>query len=269
MFLNFKDIIIAESGNVVGWYLGRQSATLSFAAPVKKYINRVHEIVVGSARCSGSVTRKKPGRRPTQHPPPSRHPRPAPPPKRGRAARPHPRCGSARPPHPARRLQLVEEQQVQLGLVGPTFFSSEPAEGKQTLDPVICRCYENFVQQRTLKRSQDVRKQLLGIMDRHKLDVVSCGKSTTRWAGTTITITTITITTNTTTTTTITTTTTTITTTTTRGGQIGLFKIKSNPLRNELEEFVNCISNKQIPFVDVDNAIAVAKNLDLLSKSLV
>ncbi|CAB4054170.1 DHX8 [Lepeophtheirus salmonis] len=35
-------------------------------------------------------------------------------------------------------------------------------------------CYENFVQMRTLKRAQDVRKQLLGIMDRHKLDVVSC-----------------------------------------------------------------------------------------------
>jgi len=50
---------------------------------------------------------------------------------------------------------------------------------------------------------------------------------------------------------------------------IEIFKIKSNPLRNELEEFVNCILNKQIPFVDVDNAIAVAKNLDLLSKSLV
>lgn len=41
-------------------------------------------------------------------------------------------------------------------------------------------CYENFVQMRTLKRAQDVRKQLLGIMDRHKLDVVSCGKGTTR-----------------------------------------------------------------------------------------
>lgn len=27
-------------------------------------------------------------------------------------------------------------------------------------------CYENFVQMRTLKRAQDVRKQLLGIMDR-------------------------------------------------------------------------------------------------------
>ncbi|XP_065343249.1 ATP-dependent RNA helicase DHX8 [Cloeon dipterum] len=39
-------------------------------------------------------------------------------------------------------------------------------------------CYENFVQIRTLKRAQDVRKQLLGIMDRHKLDVVSCGKNT-------------------------------------------------------------------------------------------
>jgi len=41
-------------------------------------------------------------------------------------------------------------------------------------------CYENFVQIRTLKRAQDVRKQMLGIMDRHKLDVVSCGKNTVR-----------------------------------------------------------------------------------------
>ncbi|RWS25016.1 RNA helicase-like protein [Leptotrombidium deliense] len=41
-------------------------------------------------------------------------------------------------------------------------------------------CYENFVQIRTLKRAQDVRKQLLGIMDRHKLDVVSCGRNTAR-----------------------------------------------------------------------------------------
>lgn len=30
-------------------------------------------------------------------------------------------------------------------------------------------CYENFVQIRTLKRAQDVRKQLLGIMDRYIL----------------------------------------------------------------------------------------------------
>ncbi|XP_037092535.1 ATP-dependent RNA helicase DHX8-like [Pollicipes pollicipes] len=41
-------------------------------------------------------------------------------------------------------------------------------------------CYENFVQIRTLKRAQDVRKQLMGIMDRHKLDVVSCGKNVAR-----------------------------------------------------------------------------------------
>ena len=41
-------------------------------------------------------------------------------------------------------------------------------------------CYENFVQIRTLKRAQDVRKQMLGIMDRHKLDVVSCGRNTGR-----------------------------------------------------------------------------------------
>ena len=34
-------------------------------------------------------------------------------------------------------------------------------------------CYENFVQIRTLKRAQDVRKQLLGIMDRSVI-VISC-----------------------------------------------------------------------------------------------
>ncbi|CAF4179974.1 unnamed protein product [Rotaria sp. Silwood2] len=39
-------------------------------------------------------------------------------------------------------------------------------------------CYENFVQQRSLKRSQDIRKQMLGIMDRHKLDVLTCGRQT-------------------------------------------------------------------------------------------
>ena len=37
-------------------------------------------------------------------------------------------------------------------------------------------CFENFVQARSLKRCQDIRKQLLGIMDRHRLKVVSCGK---------------------------------------------------------------------------------------------
>ena len=38
-------------------------------------------------------------------------------------------------------------------------------------------CYENFVQARGMKRAQDVRKQLLGIMDRYKLDVVSAGRN--------------------------------------------------------------------------------------------
>jgi len=41
-------------------------------------------------------------------------------------------------------------------------------------------CFENFVQARSLKRAQDIRKQMLGMMDRHKLDVVSCGKNTVR-----------------------------------------------------------------------------------------
>ncbi|KAL3268521.1 hypothetical protein HHI36_007630 [Cryptolaemus montrouzieri] len=41
-------------------------------------------------------------------------------------------------------------------------------------------CYENFVQIRSLKKAQDIRKQLLGIMDRHKLEVVSTEKNTVR-----------------------------------------------------------------------------------------
>ncbi|KAL9270350.1 putative pre-mRNA-splicing factor ATP-dependent RNA helicase DEAH5 [Drosera capensis] len=41
-------------------------------------------------------------------------------------------------------------------------------------------CFENFVQSRSLRRAQDVRKQLLGIMDKYKLDVVSCGKDFTK-----------------------------------------------------------------------------------------
>ncbi|KAM6951415.1 ATP-dependent RNA helicase DHX8-like isoform 1-T1 [Aplochiton taeniatus] len=41
-------------------------------------------------------------------------------------------------------------------------------------------CFENFIQARSLGRAQDIRKQMLSIMDRHKLDVVSCGKATVR-----------------------------------------------------------------------------------------
>ncbi|KAD6795203.1 hypothetical protein E3N88_06099 [Mikania micrantha] len=41
-------------------------------------------------------------------------------------------------------------------------------------------CFENFVQVRSLRRAQDVRKQLLSIMDRYKLDVVSAGKNFTK-----------------------------------------------------------------------------------------
>ncbi|KAK4483666.1 hypothetical protein RD792_010867 [Penstemon davidsonii] len=43
-------------------------------------------------------------------------------------------------------------------------------------------CFENFVQSRSLRRAQDVRKQLLSlsIMDKYKLDVVSAGKDFTK-----------------------------------------------------------------------------------------
>jgi ATP-dependent RNA helicase DHX8/PRP22 len=38
-------------------------------------------------------------------------------------------------------------------------------------------CFENFVQARGMKRAQDVRKQLVGICDRYKLDIVSSGRN--------------------------------------------------------------------------------------------
>nr|GME03867.1 probable pre-mRNA-splicing factor ATP-dependent RNA helicase DEAH5 [Ipomoea batatas] len=41
-------------------------------------------------------------------------------------------------------------------------------------------CFENFVQSRSLRRAQDVRKQLLSIMDKYKLDVVCAGKNFTK-----------------------------------------------------------------------------------------
>jgi ATP-dependent RNA helicase DHX8/PRP22 len=40
--------------------------------------------------------------------------------------------------------------------------------------------YENYVQARSLRRAQDVRKQLVAIMDRYKLDLVSAGRSVQR-----------------------------------------------------------------------------------------
>ncbi|KYR02006.1 DEAD/DEAH box helicase [Tieghemostelium lacteum] len=38
-------------------------------------------------------------------------------------------------------------------------------------------CFENFVHARSLRRAQDVRKQLITIMDRYKLDILSCGRN--------------------------------------------------------------------------------------------
>ncbi|KAK0208633.1 P-loop containing nucleoside triphosphate hydrolase protein [Desarmillaria ectypa] len=41
-------------------------------------------------------------------------------------------------------------------------------------------CYENFIQARSMRRAQDVRKQLLGIMDRYKHDILSVGRDYNR-----------------------------------------------------------------------------------------
>lgn len=41
-------------------------------------------------------------------------------------------------------------------------------------------CKENYIQARSMKRARDVRDQLLQIMRRHKLQVISCGRDTMR-----------------------------------------------------------------------------------------
>ena len=46
-----------------------------------------------------------------------------------------------------------------------------------------------------------------------------------------------------------------------------IYNIDSNPLRNELIEFVECVTENRKPLTDVENANDVAKNLDLLFKS--
>uniref|UniRef100_T1IVK7 DEAD-box helicase OB fold domain-containing protein n=1 Tax=Strigamia maritima TaxID=126957 RepID=T1IVK7_STRMM len=50
-------------------------------------------------------------------------------------------------------------------------------------------CNENYLQSKTLKRVRDVRKQLMDIMDKHRLGIVSCGKNIDQvqkaiWSGT-------------------------------------------------------------------------------------
>ena len=39
-------------------------------------------------------------------------------------------------------------------------------------------CFENYVQNRSMKRAQDVRQQLVSIMERYKHQIVSCGRNT-------------------------------------------------------------------------------------------
>jgi ATP-dependent RNA helicase DHX8/PRP22 len=41
-------------------------------------------------------------------------------------------------------------------------------------------CFENFIQARSIRRAQDVRKQLLTIMDRYKMEVITAGKNINR-----------------------------------------------------------------------------------------
>lgn len=43
------DFLISSSGKYWGWYIGMDSASLSFQDPIKKFVHRIHEVVAGSA----------------------------------------------------------------------------------------------------------------------------------------------------------------------------------------------------------------------------
>ena len=45
------------------------------------------------------------------------------------------------------------------------------------------------------------------------------------------------------------------------------YDVSCNPLRNQIKDFVNCIEDSSRPVSDVDCAINVAKNIDLLNYS--
>jgi len=44
------------------------------------------------------------------------------------------------------------------------------------------------------------------------------------------------------------------------------FFVSTNPLKNELQEFVDCVTVKKKPISDIENAINVAQNLEILKK---
>jgi hypothetical protein len=44
------------------------------------------------------------------------------------------------------------------------------------------------------------------------------------------------------------------------------FFVPTNPLKNELQEFVDCVTVGRKPISDIENAINVAKNLQVLKE---
>jgi len=54
---DFQDFSITGAGKYLGWYLGRNSIALSYAAPLEKYASRVQEVVDGSAPATVAIVR--------------------------------------------------------------------------------------------------------------------------------------------------------------------------------------------------------------------
>ena len=54
---DFAEFIIAPAGKYLGWYLGRNAVTLSFASPFSKYSARVQQVFDGAAPAATSIVR--------------------------------------------------------------------------------------------------------------------------------------------------------------------------------------------------------------------
>ena len=92
------------------------------------------------------------------------------------SSRGQPPLAPTHPPRPAR----PREKQAQSDQKRAKFFQPEGDhltllavyEGWKASKFANAWAYENFIQARSLRRAQDVRKQLVAIMDRYKLDLV-------------------------------------------------------------------------------------------------
>lgn len=92
-----------------------------------------------------------------------------------------PRCSHT--VHARQSLHLLAHAADAVAAVGPMACVSSLLSWLSLAPHAVPHCHRLPMQARSLRRAQDVRKQLVAIMDRYKLDLVSGGCSCNHIAG--------------------------------------------------------------------------------------